>query len=188
VHADRPARRRPNDLHPLYWYPRLLGASEEQRDDWELIGGGIGVHWPQIDEDLSLGGMLRGVRAPEKPPDLLRRISRQSAEDFFGQFIGSLKAQIQNYREQLEQYSQQLPEGDIRARLEKMTDYYYELEGSIDQEAQDQGIQDQMNEAAEGAQQKMKEFAQGATTQEVLEYEGEGTQKAQERAEDPHTA
>lgn len=45
---------------PLDWHPRLLEASEEQRNDWRLIGGGLGVHWPQIDEDLSLAGMFRG--------------------------------------------------------------------------------------------------------------------------------
>jgi uncharacterized protein YegP (UPF0339 family) len=49
---------------PLVWYPRLLNASEEQRRDWRLIGDGEGVHWPQIDEDLSAAGLLRGVPAP----------------------------------------------------------------------------------------------------------------------------
>lgn len=49
---------------PLGWYPRLLNASAEQRNDWRLIGGGEGIHWPQIDEDLSVEGLLRGVPAP----------------------------------------------------------------------------------------------------------------------------
>jgi uncharacterized protein YegP (UPF0339 family) len=49
---------------PLVWYPRLLNASVEQRRDWRLIGDGEGVHWPQIDEDLSAVGLLRGVPAP----------------------------------------------------------------------------------------------------------------------------
>jgi hypothetical protein len=49
---------------PLVWYPRLLNASAPQRRDWELIGDGEGVHWPQIDEDLSAAGLLRGVPAP----------------------------------------------------------------------------------------------------------------------------
>jgi uncharacterized protein YegP (UPF0339 family) len=48
---------------PLVWYPRLLNASVEQRRDWHLIGDGEGVHWPQIDEDLSAAGVLRGVPA-----------------------------------------------------------------------------------------------------------------------------
>jgi len=39
---------------PLAWFPRLLNASERQRNNWRLIGGGIGIHWPEIDEDISV--------------------------------------------------------------------------------------------------------------------------------------
>ena len=49
---------------PLDWYPRLLDASAEARASWELAGGGRGIHWPQIDEDLSVDGLLRGAPAP----------------------------------------------------------------------------------------------------------------------------
>ena len=49
---------------PLAWYPRLLDASPEQRADWEVAGAGYGIHWPQIDEDLSVDGLLRGAPAP----------------------------------------------------------------------------------------------------------------------------
>ncbi len=49
---------------PLFWYPRLLNATADQRDNWELLGPGIGVHWPDVDEDLSLEGMLAGRAAP----------------------------------------------------------------------------------------------------------------------------
>jgi mRNA-degrading endonuclease RelE of RelBE toxin-antitoxin system len=48
---------------PLAWYPRLLDAEPEQRRDWELIGDGEGIHWPSVDEDLSVRGILRGARA-----------------------------------------------------------------------------------------------------------------------------
>jgi len=48
---------------PLAWYPRLLDATPEQRSDWEIAGGGYGIHWPQIDEDLSVEGLLRGAPA-----------------------------------------------------------------------------------------------------------------------------
>jgi hypothetical protein len=51
---------------PLIWYPRLLNATPEQRLDWELCGGGYGIHWEAIDEDLSTEGMLRGAPAPIK--------------------------------------------------------------------------------------------------------------------------
>ena len=50
---------------PLVWFPRLLHATTDQRNDWELIGEGEGIHWPQVDEDLSVAGILRGTRAPQ---------------------------------------------------------------------------------------------------------------------------
>ena len=50
---------------PLAWYPRLLNASPEQLTQWEICGGGYGIHWEALDEDLSTEGMLRGAPAPE---------------------------------------------------------------------------------------------------------------------------
>ena len=44
---------------PLEWFPRLRDASPEERLHWRLIGKGIGIHWPGLDEDLSLEGLLR---------------------------------------------------------------------------------------------------------------------------------
>jgi hypothetical protein len=49
---------------PLAWYPRLLHATKAQRRKWEIAGGGYGIHWPEIDEDLSVEGLLRGAKAP----------------------------------------------------------------------------------------------------------------------------
>jgi hypothetical protein len=49
---------------PLTWYPRLLNASPQQRLHWEICGGGYGIHWVDIDEDLSTEGLLRGAPAP----------------------------------------------------------------------------------------------------------------------------
>lgn len=48
---------------PLAWYPRLANASSAQRSRWEIAGGGYGIHWPELDEDLSTEGMLRGAPA-----------------------------------------------------------------------------------------------------------------------------
>jgi len=45
---------------PLIWYPRLFRATQAQRDRWELIGPGVGVHWPAVDEDLSASSLLAG--------------------------------------------------------------------------------------------------------------------------------
>lgn len=52
---------------PLEWYPRLLHATSEQRANWTIAGAGFGIHWPDIDEDLNTGGLLRGARAPGGP-------------------------------------------------------------------------------------------------------------------------
>jgi len=49
---------------PLAWYPRLLDASSAERKNWRVAGGGYGIHWPDIDEDLSTEGLLRGAPAP----------------------------------------------------------------------------------------------------------------------------
>ena len=49
---------------PLAWYPRLLNATEKQRSNWHICGGGYGIHWPDIDEDVSTEGLLRGAPAP----------------------------------------------------------------------------------------------------------------------------
>ena len=49
---------------PLVWYPRLLNATSAQRQNWKIDGGGYGLHWPDLDEDLSTEGLLRGAPAP----------------------------------------------------------------------------------------------------------------------------
>jgi len=43
---------------PLEWFPRLRDATPEQRENWKLAGSGIGIHWPDIDEDVSVAGLL----------------------------------------------------------------------------------------------------------------------------------
>lgn len=48
---------------PLAWFPRLLNATPEERSEFQLLGGGEGIHWPRVDEDISVAGLLRGSRA-----------------------------------------------------------------------------------------------------------------------------
>ena len=48
---------------PLAWYPRLLTASSDQRQNLQISAGGFGIHWPDLDEDLSTEGLLRGARS-----------------------------------------------------------------------------------------------------------------------------
>ena len=49
---------------PLIWYPKLLKATLRQKSNWEICGGGYGIHWPDVDEDLNTEGLLRGAPAP----------------------------------------------------------------------------------------------------------------------------
>lgn len=51
---------------PVAWYPRLANATPAQRENWEVAGAGYGIHWPDVDEDLSTEGLLRGAPAPRR--------------------------------------------------------------------------------------------------------------------------
>jgi hypothetical protein len=50
---------------PLGWYPRLATASEAERNNWRFIGGGSGIHWPDVDEDVSIANLLAGKPSGE---------------------------------------------------------------------------------------------------------------------------
>ncbi len=50
---------------PLAWYPRLAHATPAERDSWRLIGGGRGIHWPAVDEDISVANLLAGQPSAE---------------------------------------------------------------------------------------------------------------------------
>ena len=50
---------------PLKWYPRLEKGTLSQKRNWKICGAGIGIHWPDLDEDLSIAGLLRGETSPE---------------------------------------------------------------------------------------------------------------------------
>ena len=63
---------------PLAWYPRLAEGSVRERREWQLIGPGIGIHWPALDEDISVDGLLRGLPSGESDASLARwRASRK---------------------------------------------------------------------------------------------------------------
>lgn len=50
---------------PIAWYPRLSHASQKERDNWRLIGSGQGIHWPELDEDISVENLLKGQPSGE---------------------------------------------------------------------------------------------------------------------------
>lgn len=55
---------------PLVWYPRLVHATPEERSNWELIGSGEGIHWPDLDEDISIDMLLTGQKSGESQRSL----------------------------------------------------------------------------------------------------------------------
>jgi len=56
---------------PLEWYPRLAEGSPRERRNWRLVGRGIGIHWPDLDEDISMEGLLQGLPSGESSDSLL---------------------------------------------------------------------------------------------------------------------
>ena len=57
---------------PLVWYPRLLHGNTRERARWRFIGRGVGIHWPALDEDISVEGLLAGRRSAESQASLKR--------------------------------------------------------------------------------------------------------------------
>ena len=55
---------------PLAWYPRLAAATDEERNNWRLIGRGEGIHWPDLDEDISVENLLSGAQSGESQRSL----------------------------------------------------------------------------------------------------------------------
>src|SRR5918993_5525132 len=111
----------------------------------------------------------------------MQQQATQNAQNFYGQSIGRVKSQVQNYRSQLEEFSQQVPEGDAQAQIQEMIDSYMEIESSMDQAAQDLGVEDTMNQAAEQTQQQIQQTAQGAA-QQAQDAAGQVAGQAQDAA------
>jgi hypothetical protein len=55
---------------PLAWYPRLVHGTPDERANWRLIGGGQGIHWPALDEDISVANLLLGQPSAESQQSL----------------------------------------------------------------------------------------------------------------------
>ena len=64
---------------PLAWYPRLVHATQAERDNWEVIGDGHGIHWPDLDEDLSVEGLIAGRASRESQRSFKRWLQARSA-------------------------------------------------------------------------------------------------------------
>jgi hypothetical protein len=60
---------------PLAWYPRLVHGTPDERVTWQLIGRGGGIHWPQLDEDISVEGLIAGKESGESQASLARWVA-----------------------------------------------------------------------------------------------------------------
>jgi hypothetical protein len=63
---------------PIAWFPRLLHASEQERNNWRFIGKGQGIHWEDIDEDISIEGLLAGRPSGESQESFKKWLANRS--------------------------------------------------------------------------------------------------------------
>ena len=64
---------------PIGWYPRLAYGTPEERANFEISGAGYGIHWPDLDEDIGVEGLLLGKRSSESPTSFERWLQRRKA-------------------------------------------------------------------------------------------------------------
>lgn len=64
---------------PLAWFPRLVHASQEERNNWRLIGNGEGIHWEDLDEDISIGGLLAGHASGESHASFKKWLKKRNS-------------------------------------------------------------------------------------------------------------
>ena len=64
---------------PLSWFPRLLRGTADERTNWRLVGKGRGIHWPDLDEDISIAGLLDGVPSMESQESFQRWLGGRSS-------------------------------------------------------------------------------------------------------------
>jgi len=123
----------------------------------------------------------------EQGQDLVQQIQeqvQQSAEDFFGDSLGAIKNQLATQRSQLQEIVEMVPESQEggRAQLDQLLSSYEELENSLDQVAQEQGLQEMVNQAAQQAQEAAGQATEQA--QETAEQAQEGAEQATEQAQE----
>jgi hypothetical protein len=123
-----------------------------------------------------------GKKMTEQAQNLVSQVQeqvQQTAQDFFGDSLGEIKNQLATHRSQLQELIEMLPESqeEGRAQLEQLLSSYEELENSLDEVAQGQGLQEMINQAAQQAQE-----AAGQATEQAQETAGQATEQAQETA------
>lgn len=64
---------------PLAWYPRLVRATKKERGEWRLVGGGSGIHWPALDEDISVDNLLAGHPSAESEQSYQKWLAQRAS-------------------------------------------------------------------------------------------------------------
>jgi len=64
---------------PLLWFPRLVHGTTKERKNWRFIGKGSGIHWPELDEDVSIAGLLAGHPSTESQPSLKKWLNTRTS-------------------------------------------------------------------------------------------------------------
>jgi pyruvate/2-oxoglutarate dehydrogenase complex dihydrolipoamide acyltransferase (E2) component len=108
----------------------------------------------------------------------------QSAQDFYGESLGRLKSQLQSDRAQLESLAEQMPSEEAQVQIQELVDSYEAIESSLDQSAQDVGVEDAVNQALQQAQEAVGQVA-GQTQEaagQVTEQVGQVAQGVQDTA------
>ena len=67
---------------PLQWYPRLVYATPEERENWRLVGNGEGIHWEDLDEDISVGGLIAGRPSGESQESFKKWLKKRKKRNF----------------------------------------------------------------------------------------------------------
>lgn len=70
---------------PLVWYPRLLNGTPAERSNWRLIGRGEGIHWPDLDEDISVKGLIAGKPSGESQRSFKKWLSQRETKSKSGE-------------------------------------------------------------------------------------------------------
>ena len=112
----------------------------------------------------------------------------QSAQDFYGESLGKLKSQLQTDRAQLESLAEQMPSEEAQAQIQELVDSYEAIESSLDQSAQDLGVEDAVNQAFQQVREAVGKVAGqaqevvGGTAQQAQDVAGQATQLTQQAA------
>src|SRR5215216_1238955 len=173
----REGNERATSVHPTQAEAAKEGRDIARRDETEFFlhaqDGRIREH-----NSYGEGGAAEKGGEMSESQNLQQQIQEQtiqSAQDFYGESLGRIKSQLQNDRAQLESLAEQMPSEEAQAQIQELIDSYEAIESSLDQSAQDLGVEDAVNQALQQAQE-----AAGGADQQAQETAGQATQQAQQ--------